>query len=297
MHFPLLIWYLAVWCFIHVVSRPQNVFPLDPIYEPMELAWNDVDSFSLDGLIDPSNNPMYPIDFAFESGLTPGEDDIDTYPVNMNDIFFHDYLMDPSPLLSTSACETEDINTWGIDEVPQLEARDGASCAAPEPHAGFDSVVDLFQDPEGSLTREIPPSNVPVGQMNPDDQDGDHFKFDTLLNNRPFPSLFEDDPKICPPHLFGLSNIPVCHDVQSGFGRSKSGFTLLHVDPCMSPCSLNAMAELPHSQGIDFSTIDVITCIKGERLWCCRFILSEVKFASPFWNSPGLLPIVSMDID
>jgi hypothetical protein len=251
MHSPLLVWYLAVCCFTHVVSRPQNVFPLDPIYEHIELAWHDADSFSLDGLNDPSNNPMYPIDLAFESGLTPSEDDPDTYIVNLDDIFGPDYSMDPSPLLSTAVCETQDITTWGNDEVPQLQARDGASCAAPEAQPDFDSLVDLFQDPEGSLTREIPPSNVPVGQMNPAHQDDDDRNFDTLLNNRPVPLIFQEDAQECPPKRFGSSLTPVCHNVWFPLFQSESGSTLLDVNPCMSPCSLTAMAKVPYSQDID----------------------------------------------
>ena len=134
-----------------------------------------------------------------------------------------------SIFLISAACDTEADLTGTKDDFPQLYARGGASCApSKKPHEDVDPIINIFQDPEGSLRQEIPSP----GQTSQPEED-DNFNFESLLNNRPVPSIFEEDAKTCRADNFGLSSTPVClNDLRGSAIRNLGNwFTLYDVEP------------------------------------------------------------------
>lgn len=238
MHCCLLVLYAAFWYYMLADSRPEDVSSFDSINEPtLSMPHDhDVEIFSTGGLDDLSSNSETLTDLAFNSELTASENDADTYNSETDKLFpTEDLSLDNDPLLqSSTACETDDSLTWVNDSAPQLQARADASCTPSEPKGNIDSIIELFQNPERFLRQKIPSTKAPVGHNDQLGQDDETFSFESFLNNRPVPFMFEEDAKKCPVEHFGLSSTPVCLDALKGSAirNFESSFTLYDVEPC-----------------------------------------------------------------
>lgn len=246
----LLISCITLWCSILIDAKPQDLFSFDANNELTEPVSKENDLISLQSPNGLSSNDISLSDFVFTLTSPTSKNDIDPYDFEVGDLFpeeNHSVDMDPF-LQSDSACETNHRLSWVDDSASNLQARDDSSCTPSEPQESIDSITDLFQDPENFLRQRIPPTKTPTGQLNQLDQDEDGSSFDTLLNNRPAPLLFEEDGNKCPMEAFGLSTTPVCLDSLKGsaIGNAGSGFTLYDVEPCKSR-SPNTVMTLLHA--------------------------------------------------
>jgi hypothetical protein len=241
--------FLLIVSFVTVVGnltpvdcRPEDLFSLD------DAVGDDADLFPLEGLYASSTSELQPSDLAVKSDSALSEDDTDTSIFNANNLFTAENdSLGPSPLpllQSSSACGTKQSNTLTNEDILQLQARGDASCPPPKSNDRIDSLVDLFQDPEGWLRRNLPPTQAPVGQVNQPGPDDDELNFEAFLNNRPIAFLFEEDTSKCPSEIFGLSTTPVCHrfEQHSAFREPGSWHTLYNVDPCQF-CSLTLVLQ------------------------------------------------------
>lgn len=236
MHCRLLGLNAAFWYCMLVNSRPEDLSRFDSIDVPTLSMSHDVDIFSLGGPNDLSSNSESRTNLVFNSELTAGNNDPDTYDFEVgNPLPAEDLSLDKDPLLqSLAACETDDSLTWLDVSAPQLQARADASCTPSEPKENIDSIIELFQNPERLLLQKIPSTKVPVGQSNQHEQDDETFSYESFLNNRPVPFIFEEDTKKCPAEHFGLSSTPVCLNALKGSAirNFESSFTLYDVEPC-----------------------------------------------------------------
>lgn len=179
---------------------------------------------------------------------------------------------------------------WMDDGATYLQARDGASCTGSKPQGNINTIMNMYQNPENFLRQNISPSKVPVGQTDQSEQNDENLDFETFLNNRPVPFLFEEDENKCPVEQFGLSITPVCLNSLKGSAVRDPGswFTLYDVDPCRSYFRNSIVMELRARSGVNSATdISNAPCSDGEELWCCREITSEVilaSFSDLYWN-------------
>lgn len=216
-----------------VHSRPEDLFS-DFNNQPLG---NNVDLFSPEGSGDFLDDNVNPADLALNPAPTSGEDIIDASSSNLNDLFStEDFSSDPTipSLQSSTSCET-DMGLLMNDDVPQLQTRGDASCAPSKPEENIDSILNLFQDPEGLLRKKIPTTKAPTGQVNQPGSNDEDFNFETFRNRRPIPVLFDEDEETCPSRVFGLSNTPVCHDdIRNPLTHYPGGWTdLVRISPCM----------------------------------------------------------------
>lgn len=230
-HFLLLI---GIWNSQATTCRPENLF-LDSINQPIG---NDVDLFSTEGSGDFLDESLNPSDLALSPDLTSGEYNTDTSTIDPKDLFFTEDLSAESiPLLQSSTpCGTDVGLTMMNEDFPQLQARDNPSCASsPKPNENIDSILNLFKDPEGWLRKKIPATKPATGQVNQPGQDDENINLESLSNRKPIPGLFEDDDQTCPPQVFDLSVIPVCHASIRGSRIDYPGgwSDLSRVEPCM----------------------------------------------------------------
>jgi hypothetical protein len=139
--------------------------------------------------------------------FTPNPDDLSPATALQGE-----YSLDSTLLLvqTLSSCETTDTRLLSDDNasVQQLQARDGEASSS----SSSSSSCSAIKSPAGQATN-------PLGGGDDDDDDDDDddeqkFNFDSFLQKRPTPFLFlfRDEAQICPPELFGLSNIPVCYN-------------------------------------------------------------------------------------
>ena len=235
MHWRLLSLNAAFWYCMLVHSRPQDLSRFGSIEVPTLSMSHDVDIFSLGGPSGLSSNSESLSNLAFNSELTAGDNDAYTYDFEVgNPLPAEDLSLDKDSLLqSLAACETDDSLTWLDVSAPQIQARADA-CTPSEPKENIDSIIELFQNPERLLHQKIPSTKVPVGQSNQHEQDDETFSYESFLNNRPVPFIFEEDPKKCPAEHFGLSSTPVCLNALKGSAirNFESSFTLYDVEPC-----------------------------------------------------------------
>ena len=207
---------VTVWNFALVGSRPTD------------------DLFASEGL-DPGTSIFNSNDFAFNSELSTSNFDTGTSMANLNDLFpTEDYSLSAIPSLqSASGCEIDDSLTQIDDDGLLLEARDNALCPLPETKANFDSLGNLFQNPEAWLNRK----KAPTGEANPPGKDNANLDFAAFLNSRATPFFFREDEEICPSRIFGLSNTPVCFAAMLGTIQREPGswVTLRPVTACTSP--------------------------------------------------------------
>lgn len=222
-----------------VICRPQDLF-LNSIDQPIG---NDVSLFSPDGSDDFLDDNANPTDLALSPDLDPGEVTTEPSFFDSNDLFpFEDLTSETVPVLqSSSSCQT-DVGLSTLDEdFPQLQARDdGPSCASSQGQDNMNSIINLFQDPEGFLREKIPTSKPPNGQADQPGQFDVDLNSDAFRNRQSLPGLFEDDDEKCRPYVFGLSNIPVCHDFDNSAMVTylDGSADLYQVEPCTPPHSL-----------------------------------------------------------
>lgn len=226
---------ITVWNFALVGSRPADLFSSD---EPIG---NNVDLFSSEGL-DPGTSIFNSNDLAFNSELTPSNLDTGTSMANSNGLFpTEDVSLSAIPSLqSASGCQIDDSLTQIDGDGLLLQARDNALCPSPKTKETFDSLGNLFQDPEGWLNQIVRLKKAPVGQANPPGKDNENLDFSAFLNNRATPFFFREDEEICPAKVFGLSNTPVCFNAARGTMVLDPGswVTLRPVTACMCPFSI-----------------------------------------------------------
>ena len=240
---------ITLWSRILIDAKPEDLFSFDSNNELTEPVLKDDGVISLQGPTGLSSNDISPSDFVFTSTSPTNENDADPFDFEISDLFpdeNHSVNVDPF-LQSASACESDQRLSW-VDSASNLQARDDTSCTPSKPQESIDSITNLFQDPENFLRQRIPPTKIPTGQINQLGQNEDDFSFDTLLNNRPVPLLFEEDGNKCPIEAFGLSITPVCLDSLKGSAieNTGSGFTLYDVEPCKST-SPNTVMLLLHA--------------------------------------------------
>lgn len=223
---------VTVWNFALVGSRPTDLFSSDaPI-------GNDVGLFTSEGL-DPGTSIFNSNDLAFNSELTTSNLDTGTSMANLNDLFpTEDYSLSAIPSLqSASGCEIDNSLTQIDDDGLLLRARDNALCPSPETKATFDSLGDLFQNPEAWLNQNVRPKKAPTGQADSPGKDNANLDFAAFLNSRASPFFFREDEELCPAKIFGFSNTPVCFNAALGTMQREPGswVTLRPVTACTSP--------------------------------------------------------------
>ena len=233
MQFELLPLLVIVWNSQPVKCRPENLF-LDSINQ---LGGNDVDFVLPERSGDFLDNNLNSNDLAFNSDLTLGGSMTDASSIDSNDLFPpEDSTSETVPLLQGStSCGTDVGLTTTDEDVPLLQARNDALCGSSTSRESLDGIINLFKDPEYWLRENIPPKQRPTGQTNVPGQYDDDFSPESLQNRQPIPGLFEDDEEKCPPEVFGLSVIPVCHNgLRKPSTQYPSGWTdLYYVEPCM----------------------------------------------------------------
>lgn len=284
MSYLLFISYIILWSCIHINAKPEDLFTSDSNNELTEPVSDD-DFISFQSLNNPSSSGVSLSDPAYTSVTPISEHDADSYNLAFSDPFpEEDHSVNISPSLqSVSACENDGLLPWVDDGSSRLQARDDASCTPSMPKENFDSIMNLFQDPLNFLQQNVPKTKAPAGQTDQPGQSDDNLSFETLLNNRIVPLLFEEDGKKCPILEFGLSITPVCLDSLKGsaIGSPGTGFTLHDVEPCKSYFHNTVVPDIRVRLDVDAATdTSNVPCPEGADLWCCREITSEVNLLS-----------------
>lgn len=150
-------------------------------------------------------------------------------------------IFDDPPI--DSSVPTNGLDFEESDPLHQTEESDLTWFLAENSDCGADvNNLQSFQKFRRQVYCPTPLTKPPVGQTDQPDlshSDEEKFDFNSFLNNRPLPGLFEEDHPLCPPHIFGLSDTPVCESPTAGATvvvpePGQNYATLYNVFPCMA---------------------------------------------------------------